>query len=435
MKIAARDFILVDFADTRLSKKSSSGIMLGYLHLLFAEAYARISPGVSERFSEFCKIRARLCLAKNMTCLWNFNLLSSDFRLVSEHNREKIIIEFNPQIMKNSNEMNEKNLHQKFVRLGSNRRKLTNQLLALLPEIFEKQIYRKYAATIVEYAGKFGGLSAEVVKKRLRLEKHLKDKPKLRELIVSEGVHKIALVATLATVENESMWAYKVQNMSKTALQELSKEVRSKKCGDVAGAAGGRNLFGEVEVANLCKAVPAKIAFELNQEMTGKFLKLKKKFGGNLSDMEVMKKILEIAEATEERLIGRKRIIGKKMLSPSIKVSPGTLLKVKNVEVSRISRYIPQSVKNKIMANSHGLCTYPGCNRAGEVFHHKERFANNKSHESVVHLCKIHHEFVHNGLIGNEKSETQNWSLNLGEEKLQKIDQLYREYRLMSWSG
>ncbi|MBI4234713.1 hypothetical protein HY604_00235, partial [Candidatus Peregrinibacteria bacterium] len=52
-----------------------------------------------------------------------------------------------------------KDLHAQFVKLGISRNRLTRELLMLLPEIFKSGIYREYSATIVEYAGRFGGLS------------------------------------------------------------------------------------------------------------------------------------------------------------------------------------------------------------------------------------------------------------------------------------
>lgn len=306
------------------------------------------------------------------------------------------------------------NIHQQFVKLGSERRKLTNELLALLPEIYEKRIYKEYAATIVEYAGKFGGLSKGVVLKRLRLEKYLENKPGLREAIKSEGVHKVGLVAKLATAETENLWLDKVQNMSKAALQELSKEVRM---------SNTKSLFGEAAGGNLCKAVPIKISLELDEEMSGQFLKLKKKFGGNLSNKEVMKKILEVAESVN----GQAEVTSMKVVNGTLvsdKVIPGD-----NFE-GVVTRYIPAKIKQKIIASSHGLCTYPNCNRPVEIFHHTDRFANSRSHESLKPLCKIHHEFMHNGLVENEQFESKNWSLQLSGSKLQQVDQLYRKYRL-----
>lgn len=142
-------------------------------------------------------------------------------------------------------------LHREFVKLGNQRRMLANKLLALLPEIYESGIYKKYSRTIEEYSGRFGGLGASVVLKRLRLEKYVYDKPDLRDAIRTEGVHKVALVASLATVANQALLADKVKNMSKPAVQELSKELRNNV------EAGKMSLFGDEAVS--CKAIPAKI--------------------------------------------------------------------------------------------------------------------------------------------------------------------------------
>ena len=72
------------------------------------------------------------------------------------------------------------NLHQQFLKLARQKRIFTNKLLQLLPEIFEKKIYLKHAATIEGYAWRFAKLSPLVVQKRLRLEKNLIDKPALK---------------------------------------------------------------------------------------------------------------------------------------------------------------------------------------------------------------------------------------------------------------
>ncbi len=199
----------------------------------------------------------------------------------------------------------DKELHLEFLKLGNSHRKLTNELLTLLPEIFERKIYQKYAATIVEYAGKFGGLSKGVVLKRLRLEKYLKNKPLLKEAIKTEGVHKIALVASFATEETESLWLDKVKNMSKNAIQELSKEVRSK--GMNERISYERSLFDEeIPDPNAdsstgfllghCEAVAPKIVIEFDDEMITKFLRLKKKFGEYLSNKELMRRMMDFVE-------------------------------------------------------------------------------------------------------------------------------------------
>jgi len=162
------------------------------------------------------------------------------------------------------------NIHKQFVQLGHERRRLTNKLLSLLPEIYEKEIFKKYCETIYEYAGKFGGLSKSVVQKTLRLERHLEGKPELKKLISTQGVHKVAIVATLASPETSKVWAEKVEHMSKGALQTLATEKRT----------------GET---------PANMNISLNHEMQILFFKLKEKMGKNLSNKEVLKRILKQA--------------------------------------------------------------------------------------------------------------------------------------------
>ena len=98
-------------------------------------------------------------------------------------------------------------LHRKFQKLGNERNRLTYQLLNLLPEINNLRVYEKYGySSIIAYAGVVGGLSEGVVKKRLNLEKNLKDKPNLKKAVATQGVHKVAIVAKLATPETEKEW-------------------------------------------------------------------------------------------------------------------------------------------------------------------------------------------------------------------------------------
>jgi len=93
-------------------------------------------------------------------------------------------------------------LHNEFIKLGGMRHKLKNRMLAILPEIYKSGIYKKYAGSIVEYAGKFGDIAGTTVIKRLRLEKNLKDKPCLKAVIEKIGVHKVALVAKISVTKS-----------------------------------------------------------------------------------------------------------------------------------------------------------------------------------------------------------------------------------------
>jgi len=260
--------------------------------------------------------------------------------------------------------------HKKFVQLGRERNKITYQLLALLPEIYRKKIYKeKGYATIEEYAGVLAGLSGSVVKKALKLDEKLEDKPCLQKAVETHGVHKVAIVASFATPETDKLLADKVENMSKSSLQELSKEVRGKK---------------------------QKITIELDEEMQFMFLKLKKELGTS-SNQETLRKILKAQQKPKvvTKIPGEKRDNSSKPCSRHVSASE--------------KRELPEK------------CSYPGCNKPAEVIHHENPFSESRSHDSITPLCKEHHEFVHNGI-------TNNGTLNLDGE-LKQADRLYRKYR------
>ena len=82
-----------------------------------------------------------------------------------------------------------------------------NEMMTLLPEIYKSGIYKKYASSIFEYASKFGGIPKSTVEKRLRLERHLHDKPALKAAIGDVGVNKVSMIATLANAETDEMFA------------------------------------------------------------------------------------------------------------------------------------------------------------------------------------------------------------------------------------
>ena len=156
-------------------------------------------------------------------------------------------------------------LHKKFIKLGRERNRITYKLLALLPEIYERGIYKEYYPSIYEYAGRLAGLSRGVVDKALQLEKKLEDKPCLQKAIETQGVHKVAIIANIATPETDRAFADKVENMSKGALQQLSKEIRGKQ---------------------------ERITIELDEEMRFMFIQIKKELGIT-SNKEALREILK----------------------------------------------------------------------------------------------------------------------------------------------
>lgn len=302
---------------------------------------------------------------------------------------------------------NSQKLHQEFVRLGGMRFKLKNRMLAILPEIYESGIWKKYAGTIVEYAGKYGEIAKTTVKKRLRLELNLKDKPFLREAIEKVGVHKVAMVAKIITPDMDKAIAEKLCNMSKMAVQSLSKEMRS---GQLSiGLADGQ--------PQPCKAVALTKMIELDEESTFLFIKLKKKFGEKLSDKEFLKLILNERERQEFPQSCEKKTARKSLTGETFSQQP---------------RYVTAEKRRQIIQPTKGKCSYPNCNSPYEILHHVDRYSESKTHDSIIPLCKIHHEFAHNNLIENEKSDVDTWKLLLVQKedvKISRADVLYKKYR------
>jgi hypothetical protein len=316
-------------------------------------------------------------------------------------------------------------LHKTFVRLGHERNKITYKLLRLLPEIHRQRIYQQHGyATIYEYAGKLAGLSKNVVAKALCLERNLEGKPHLQGAIENAGVHKVSMVARLATAETDHAWADKVVNMSKPALQELVREVREKERMSISEAQG---LFCDKSVesvqTDLCRTIPTSLKIEFDNEMQGLFFKLKqmqeRESCLNLSNKEAMRRILrKFLNSTYNKTNLQKQVHGKFL--------PGE----KFAEEGKIvSRYISASVRREVLKIFDGKCAYPGCGKPSEVFHHCERFAHKRSHESIVPLCRVHHEFAHNGIVQNECGKTDEWQFRLKNGVLNWADEAYRQKR------
>lgn len=284
--------------------------------------------------------------------------------------------------------MTNEELHHRFIGIGTEHRKLKNKLIAMLPEIKKRGVFREHGcASVYEYARKYAGLSGSVVEKALWVEKKLEDKPALRATIAEVGVHKVAMVATLATPENEALLADKVKHMSKAAVVEMAKELR----------------YGEVK---------QRISIDLDDEMQFLFLKLKKKMGVE-SNKEVLRLILQQSVENGKDIPGRE---SKRKQKEE---------KVKRAEVTgAASRYIP--ARKKRQAIGSGKCSYPGCNKPYEQLHHPDYFARTKKHENLRPLCKSHHEFMHNGLVEGENPKQ--WRLNLGAH-VNSYDEVYRRKR------
>lgn len=289
----------------------------------------------------------------------------------------------------------------------------------MLPDIYKSGIWKKHAGSIVEYCGKYGDIARTTVVKRLRLEENLIDKPFLRAAIEQVGVHKVAMVAKVATAETDKSYAEKVIDMSKAAVQSLSKEVRiSQKENGASTESGLFENTNNAEQNPKSAAVPTLKKIELDADASFLFMKLKAKFGKHMSDAKFLKTILEntdVANEPKTKNIRTKSLTGDTFQKP-------------------VTRYVPVLQERGAIAETNGRCSYPNCNHPYAVIHHTDRFSESKSHDSIILLCKIHHEFAHNNLIENETKCTDSWRMladnnptNLS--RISPADVLYRKYR------
>jgi hypothetical protein len=156
--------------------------------------------------------------------------------------------------------------------------------------------------------------------------------------------------------------------MSKNALCEFAKEIRHKGEGS-------------------CEAAPRKKTVVLEGEILFLFEKTKQKFP-DLSDSEVLGKLLR--SQPEPRPSGSSDAAERSHLCASSSKS--------SLE-TRISRHIPAAKKREAIGD--GKCAYPNCQKPYAHLHHQVPYSILKSHDSLVPLCKVHHE-----LAGESAGET-----------------------------
>lgn len=158
----------------------------------------------------------------------------------------------------------------------------------------------------------------------------------------------------------------------------------------------------------------------MDTEMMTTFLKLKEKVGRTLSNKEALRRMLNVMAKNEKPQPQAK--IPKKIPGERHEATEGSGVPITKIinrtekliqQKTKITRYISIIQKRLILSQTNGLCSHENCHNPARIFHHQERFSISRSHTSVIPLCKIHHEFAHNGIT----------------ETLAEADNLYRKYR------
>ncbi len=245
--------------------------------------------------------------------------------------------------------MDDKKLWDLGLSYGKNARAWTKKFVALLPEIAKRGLHKKHKfQSIYEYAAKVGGVGRKTVECVFQIQKHIEDKPALKEILPEVGVHRMRAIATMATKENQKDLAKKVQTMSKPALELYAREQKAPKM--------------EIPPGRDFKT----LSFQVEPEVELELRKLKEK-GETFND--VMKKLLAMVPKEKE-------------------------VKSRKVRESK-SRPIPAQKKREVLVKTNGKCSIKNCNRPATEIHHKKPWAKFRSHDDLQPLCANHHELAH----------------------------------------
>ena len=313
---------------------------------------------------------------------------------------------------KQNNSINDKlvinQLHQQFSVYGKNAREWLRKCALLLPEIEEKQVWRRKGfSSIHEYAAKLAGMSRYAVDDALRILRRIEDKPVLRELVAEVGINRVRSVVAIATQETQEFWAKKVKTMSKHTLATYVHDYRLE--------------FGPGPES---QPVKVNISLKLKPDLAKRLEKLKTE-----GDIEVLlERFLDQVEAEasqgpvrEQKEQAHGLTMESVSLPADIKAQqpitkPQAATKspvTKPQPVATSSRYIPAAIKRYVINKYYGLCAYKTCKHPYKILHHTQRFALEKVHDPdrLMPLCKEHERIAHQGLIAHEEAAPEQWRI------------------------
>lgn len=263
--------------------------------------------------------------------------------------------------------MNVKNLSDKVlleqcVKFGREALLWRNKFRALLPEVERRRLYvRKGYKSVYEFGERLAGLSMAQVAESLNVAGRLEDKPVLKSLLESGevSVNKIIRVMSIATIENESELAEKVQLLSKNALEVFVRDVK------LSQESASNSLPGQTFVR-------ASHSLELDCDVEQELLRLQEK------GIDINQLLREALGRREQGLVQTKDRLATQLPESS-------------------SRYIPAKVRNVIQQEYGNICASERCMKPSTDVHHTRRFGLNPSHNPnfMAPLCKEHHQIAH----------------------------------------
>ncbi|PIR55414.1 hypothetical protein COU74_00970, partial [Candidatus Peregrinibacteria bacterium CG10_big_fil_rev_8_21_14_0_10_36_19] len=157
---------------------------------------------------------------------------------------------------------------------------------------------------------------------------------------------------------------------------------------------------------------------------------IKEKLGLD-GDEETLKVVFQQFLESGKNIPGDEKSKNKKQLSEAkntadTQPTKSHPIKAPSGEHIPVSRYIPAKIRKEAISKTNGKCAYPNCTKSYEQLHHQDYFAHTHNHKNLIPLCKIHHEFMHNGVVA--ESGPKKWQIKLGVPK-NSFDMKYRRAR------
>jgi hypothetical protein len=270
-------------------------------------------------------------------------------------------------------------LYSKCLELSGYIKKYRNQFIALIPLVEKRKVYLKHNMhSIYEFAAKLAGISNETVAKILRISHKLKKSPRLQEAFVNGEVTwtKLEVVSPLISAKNDLVLALKLPTMSVDAIRLMVKELKLPEGENLKSSKKQTELLSvklSVKTMTKLKIFKAKV-----EKRLGHLVTWDKAFSMMLEDFYQIYPTETIHNSKDIPLEPRSE-------QPRWPQAPEA--------VAEYSRYIPAKKRREILSRTNGLCSK--CNKPAQVLHHEDPYSVSYSHESVVPLCRAHHDLVH----------------------------------------
>ena len=321
---------------------------------------------------------------------------------------------------------------------GSRVLEARRKFVGLLPEVNSRRLFeKKKFISIFHFAAVLAGISKEQVSRALSLAEKFAQMPTLLSLLTNGivSVNKLAKIASIATIEEDSYWATQVQLLSTRTIETLVRDIiLSSKLGveispqNANSTNGDDTLDGLFEPRNGSNFVHVNKLNNANFEQKYQIGQMSEK--ENNFDHGDMNSPLMLATATSQPLINH---IAAPILCDEVKKKLNEL-QSKNINIDDIilnalaqreeqiageksklaekaqnklveqfteekiiSRTIPVATKRLLSQEFGTKCAVDFCKNKSSEIHHTARFSVAKTHNPyyLAPLCKAHHQLAH----------------------------------------